>query len=120
MPNLYGDILTDEAAQIQGGVKAAGSANIGKQYAMFEAIHGSAPRMVKEGLSFFADPMSILRAEVLMLNYVGFLKKKKKLEDALNLCSKNDEVRVTGFKYGATTKQFTDFLINSLKKTLTF
>ncbi len=120
LPNLYGDILTDEAAQIQGGVGTAGSANIGKQYAMFEAIHGSAPRMVKEGLSSFADPMSILRAEVLMLNYVGFLEKAKKLEDALNLCFKNDEVRVTGFKDGATTKQFTDFLINSLKKTLTF
>ena len=49
MPNLYGDILTDEAAQLQGGVGTAGSANIGKKYAMFEAIHGSAPRMVAEG-----------------------------------------------------------------------
>ena len=46
LPNLYGDILTDEAAEFQGGVGTAGSANIGKQYAMFEAIHGSAPRMV--------------------------------------------------------------------------
>ncbi|MBI2964861.1 MAG: isocitrate/isopropylmalate dehydrogenase family protein, partial [Chloroflexi bacterium] len=48
LPNLYGDILTDEAAEIQGGVGTAGSANIGKRYAMFEAIHGSAPRMVQE------------------------------------------------------------------------
>jgi isocitrate dehydrogenase (NAD+) len=45
LPNLYGDILTDEAAEFQGGVGTAGSANIGKRYAMFEAIHGSAPRM---------------------------------------------------------------------------
>ncbi|HDO19400.1 MAG TPA: isocitrate/isopropylmalate dehydrogenase family protein, partial [Thermoplasmatales archaeon] len=49
LPNLYGDIVTDEAAQLQGGVGTAGAANIGKRYAMFEAIHGSAPRMVKEG-----------------------------------------------------------------------
>jgi len=48
LPNLYGDILTDEAAQIQGGVGPAGSANVGKVYGMFEAIHGSAPRMVRE------------------------------------------------------------------------
>ena len=46
LPNLYGDIITDEAAEFQGGVGTAGSANIGKKYAMFEAIHGSAPRMV--------------------------------------------------------------------------
>ncbi len=56
LPNLYGDILTDEAAEFQGGVGTAGSANIGKQYAMFEAIHGSAPRMVKEGRAQYADP----------------------------------------------------------------
>ena len=49
LPNLYGDIITDEAAEFQGGVGTAGSANIGKRYAMFEAIHGSAPRMVQEG-----------------------------------------------------------------------
>ncbi|MFQ6115175.1 MAG: isocitrate/isopropylmalate family dehydrogenase, partial [bacterium] len=56
LPNLYGDILTDEAAEFQGGVGTAGSANIGKRYAMFEAIHGSAPRMVKEGRAQYADP----------------------------------------------------------------
>ena len=59
LPNLYGDIITDEAAEFQGGVGTAGSANIGKKYAMFEAIHGSAPRMVAEGRDKFADPCSI-------------------------------------------------------------
>ena len=49
LPNLYGDIITDEAAEFQGGVGTAGSINMGKKYAMFEAIHGSAPRMVEEG-----------------------------------------------------------------------
>ena len=56
LPNLYGDILTDEAAALQGGVGTAGSANIGKRYAMFEAVHGTAPRMVREGLTQYADP----------------------------------------------------------------
>jgi isocitrate dehydrogenase (NAD+) len=58
LPNLYGDIITDEAAQFQGGVGTAGSANIGKRYAMFEPIHGSAPRMVQEGRAEYADPSS--------------------------------------------------------------
>ena len=49
LPNLYGDIITDEAAQMQGGVGTAGSINQGGRYAMFEAIHGSAPRMITEG-----------------------------------------------------------------------
>ena len=72
LPNLYGDILTDEAAQIQGGVGTAGSANIGKQYAMFEAIHGSAPRMVQEGRAQYADPSSLIRAGAMMLEHIGF------------------------------------------------
>ena len=59
LPNLYGDIITDEAAQIQGGVGTAGSANIGDKYAMFEAIHGSAPRMIAEGIGEYANPSSI-------------------------------------------------------------
>ena len=63
LPNLYGDILTDEASQIQGGVGTAGSANIGKQYAMFEAVHGSAPRMVKEGRAQYADPSSMIKPD---------------------------------------------------------
>ena len=56
LPNLYGDIITDEAAQIQGGVGTAGSANTGDRYAMFEAIHGSAPRLIEEGLGEYASP----------------------------------------------------------------
>ena len=70
LPNLYGDILTDEAAQIQGGVGTAGSANVGKRYGMFEAIHGSAPRMVKEGRAQFADPSSMMRAGAMMLTHL--------------------------------------------------
>ena len=63
MPNLYGDIITDEAAQLQGGVGTAGSANIGDTCAMFEAIHGSAPRMIARGMGDYANPESILRGQ---------------------------------------------------------
>ena len=66
LPNLYGDIITDEAAEFQGGVGTAGSANLGERYAMFEAIHGSGPRMVEEGRGDYADPASILKAAELM------------------------------------------------------
>ena len=87
LPNLYGDILTDEAAEFQGGVGTAGSSNMGKRYAMFEAIHGSAPRMVAEGRDCYADPCSIIRAAVMLLNHIGYTEKAEKLERALDILS---------------------------------
>lgn len=86
MPNLYGDIITDEAAQLQGGVGTAGSANIGDRYAMFEAIHGSAPRLLEEGLGAYASPESILRATILMLRHICRTDAAQKLEDAMSRC----------------------------------
>ena len=85
MPNLYGDILTDEAAQIQGGVGTAGSANIGTKYAMFEAIHGSAPRMVAEGRAQYADPSSLIKAAVMMLEHIGYNEQGEQLQMALDI-----------------------------------
>ncbi len=84
LPNLYGDIITDEAAQIQGGVGTAGSANIGGSYAMFEAIHGSAPRMIADGIGDYANPESLMRAAVMMLRHIGFAEKAEKLSAALD------------------------------------
>ena len=86
LPNLYGDILTDEAAELQGGVGTAGSANIGKRYAMFEAIHGSAPRMVSEGRARYADPSSLLRAGAMMLEHIGFSDLGGRLHKAIDVC----------------------------------
>ncbi|MBN2221128.1 MAG: isocitrate/isopropylmalate dehydrogenase family protein, partial [Vallitaleaceae bacterium] len=86
LPNLYGDILTDEAAEFQGGVGTAGSANIGKEYAMFEAIHGSAPRMVDEGRDIYADPSSIIRAGAMLLSHIGKQKQADQLFKALDIC----------------------------------
>ncbi len=84
LPNLYGDIITDEAAQLQGGVGTAGSANIGDQYAMFEAIHGSAPRMIETGRGQFANPASLLRAAVMLLRHIFRSDAAQKLEAALD------------------------------------
>ncbi len=115
-PNLYGDIITDEAAQIQGGVGTAGSANIGKKYAMFEAVHGSAPRMVKEGRVQYADPSSMVRAVVMMLNHIGFQEKAKKLEMAIDICGIYEKkVETTGRSNGATSEEVSDYIIETLQ-----
>jgi isocitrate dehydrogenase (NAD+) len=115
LPNLYGDILTDEAAEFQGGVGTAGSANIGKKYAMFEAIHGSAPRMVKEGRAQFADPSSMIRAAALMLNHIGFPNIGKKLEMALDICGQYEKkVVMTGRPGGGTAKELGDYILATI------
>lgn len=115
LPNLYGDILTDEAAEFQGGVGTAGSANIGKTYAMFEAIHGSAPRMVKEGRAKYADPSSMIRAGAMLLNHIGFPEKGKKLEMALDVCGQYEKKLVmTGRSNGATGREFADYILKNV------
>jgi isocitrate dehydrogenase (NAD+) len=115
LPNLYGDILTDEAAEFQGGVGTAGSANIGKRYAMFEAIHGSAPRMVNEGRAQYADPCSMIRAGSMLLNHIGFEDKGRKLEMALDVCGQYEKKLVmTGRSNGATSRAFGDYLLETL------
>ena len=111
LPNLYGDIITDEA----GGVGTAGSANIGKRYAMFEAIHGSAPRMMKEGRGIYADPCSMLRATVLLLSHIGATEEAAKLERALDFCMFEDKKYViTGRDTGTTCEQFAQYVIDNL------
>ncbi|GAB4311640.1 MAG: isocitrate/isopropylmalate family dehydrogenase [Promethearchaeota archaeon] len=115
-PNLYGDILTDEAAQLQGGVGTAGSANVGKRYAMFEAIHGSAPRMVKEGRAKYADPSSMLKAASMLLAHAGYVEKARLLDAALDVCCLFErKLRVTGRPNGATGEEFADYVVETLK-----
>lgn len=117
LPNLYGDIITDEAAQFQGGVGTAGSANIGKRYAMFEAIHGSAPRMVSEGRAQYADPCSMLRAAVLLLSHIGYQEKADKLERALDICMYEEkEYTVTGRETGCTCSAFGDYVMETIAR----
>ena len=104
LPNLYGDIITDEAAQIQGGVGTAGSANIGDQYAMFEAIHGSAPRMIEMGRGDYANPASVLKACAMLLRHIGKAAEAEKLEKALAIC--NEKMNMTGRPGGNTCAEF--------------
>ncbi|MEN3015647.1 MAG: isocitrate/isopropylmalate family dehydrogenase [bacterium] len=112
LPNLFGDILTDEAAEIQGGVGTAGSANIGANYAMFEAIHGSAPRMVQENRQHYADPSSIIKASSMLLEYIGYKTIATKIDIALNVASIERKVVITGRNDGATTRQYADYLLS--------
>ena len=116
LPNLYGDILTDEAAQIQGGVGTAGSANIGKVYAMFEAIHGSAPRMVQEGRAQYADPSSMIRAGAMLMEHIGFPELGGKLHKALDICGQYErKVVMTGRSNGATSAEFGQYLMETVE-----
>ena len=116
LPNLYGDILTDEAAEFQGGVGTAGSANIGKRYAMFEAIHGSAPRMVAEGRAQYADPCSVIRAAVMLLSHIGYQEQADKLEKALDKCMYEEKKLVmTGRDTGATSEEFANYVMDTIK-----
>ena len=110
LPNLYGDIITDEAAQIQGGVGTAGSANIGDRFAMFEAIHGSAPRLMELGLGEFANPQSILKAEAMLLRHICRPAAAARLEAALQ----SNPLPITGDKQGVTCKEYTDKLLELL------
>ena len=117
LPNLYGDIISDEAAEFQGGVGTAGCANIGKKYAMFEAIHGSAPRMISEGRGKYADPCSMLRACVMLLSHIGLQERADKLERALDICSFEEKKYViTGRDTGATCDEFGDYVMQTLAK----
>lgn len=117
LPNLYGDILTDEAAQIQGGVGTAGSANLGKRYAMFEAIHGSAPRMVAEGRGQYADPSSMIKAVSLMMTHIGKTEEGRKLDMALDVCSQFErKLKMTGRDTGATGDEFAEYIMETLQR----
>ena len=117
LPNLYGDIITDEAAQIQGGVGTAGSANLGKRYAMFEAIHGSAPRMVTEGRAQYADPCSMIKAVAMMMEHIGEIEKANKLNKALDICTQFEKKLVmTGRDTGATGNQFADYVMETMQR----
>lgn len=107
LPNLYGDIITDEAAQIQGGVGTAGSSNVGDRYAMFEAIHGSAPRMIERGMGDYANPASIIKAAAMLLRHICRTDAAAKLEKAMDDCT----VVVTSDGKNATAAEYADALM---------
>lgn len=117
LPNLYGDIITDEAAQLQGGVGTAGSANLGDVYSMFEAIHGSAPRMMEEGRGQYANPTSMFKASEMMLRHIGFTEYADKLDKALHICTELEpKYVITGRSDGATCSELGDYVMETIEK----
>lgn len=115
LPNLYGDILTDEAAEFQGGVGTAGAGNIGRKYAMFEAIHGSAPRMVNEGRAKYADPSSMIRAGAMLMRHIGYGDQADKLEMALDVCGNfENKLVMTGRDTGADGRDYCDYILENV------
>ncbi|WP_158745581.1 isocitrate/isopropylmalate dehydrogenase family protein [Acidisphaera sp. L21] len=109
--NLFGDILSDEAAGLVGGLGMAPGANIGKTAAIFEAVHGSAPDIAGKGI---ANPTSLMLAAALMLEHVGLAKDKQRLEDAVSAVMNQDGIRTGDLGGKATTKEFTDGVIQRL------
>ena len=117
LPNLYGDIVTDVAAEHQGGLGTASSSNLGNKYAMFEAIHGTAPFLMNNDRGDYADPCSLIRAVGMLVAHIGYKEKKEILDKALDICTITEKkVVVTTFKEGASAKEFTDYLIETMKK----
>ncbi|MDU5925448.1 MAG: isocitrate/isopropylmalate family dehydrogenase, partial [Finegoldia magna] len=117
LPNLYGDIVTDVAAEHQGGLGTASSSNIGDQYALFEAIHGTAPYLIEHGRGEYADPSSLIRAVGQMLIHIGYKEKNDILEKAFDICTKTErKVILTTLKEDASAKEFTDYLIETIQK----
>lgn len=114
--NLYGDVISDIAAQITGSVGLAGSSNIGEECAMFEAIHGSAPMIAGKGI---ANPTGLIEGAVLMLNHIGQSSVAQKVKNAL-LKTIEDGVHTADIynpsisKRKVGTKEFSEAVINNL------
>ena len=116
LPNLYGDIVTDVAAEHQGGLGTASSSNLGNKYAMFEAIHGTAPFLIEHGRGEYADPCSLIRAVGMMLGHIGYADRKELLEKALDICTLTErKIVLTTLTEDAGTKEFTDYLIETIE-----
>ena len=112
LPNLYGDIVTDVAAEHAGGLGNACSSNIGNRHALFEAIHGTAPYLIEHGRGAYANPCSLIRAIGQMLIHIGYADRNNLLEKALEICTVTEKkLVVTTFAEDASAAEFTDYLI---------
>ena len=117
LPNLYGDIISDVAAELCGGVGTAGSANIGGKYALFESIHGTAMMLVNNGRGEYADPSSLLRAVSMLFTHIGYAEEGRLLSDALDICGYTERrLKVTSFTDGASTKEYTDYVLETVSR----
>ena len=116
LPNLYGDIVTDVAAEHAGGLGTACSSNIGNQYALFEAIHGTAPFLMSHGRGEYANPCSLIRAVGQMLIHIGYAGRNDLLEKALEICTVTEKkLVVTAEIKDASAAEFTDYLLDTIR-----
>ncbi len=117
LPNLYGDIVTDVAAEHAGGLGNACSSNIGNQYALFEAIHGTAPALMSQGLGDYANPSSLIRAVGQMLIHIGYADRNALLDKAMEICTETEKKLVVDADPAhATAAEFTEYLLETMQK----
>jgi len=112
LPNLYGDVMSDLAAGLVGGLGVVGSANIGDDAAMFEAVHGTAPDIAGKGL---ANPTALLMSSILMLDYLGERSAARRIEAALEQIYREGQHTTKDVGGNAGTNEFTDGVIAALR-----
>jgi isocitrate dehydrogenase (NAD+) len=115
--NLFGDILSDQLAGLVGGLGMAPGANVGKEAAIFEAVHGSAPDIAGKEI---ANPLSLMLASALMLDHVGLANLASRLRNAIDQTINVDRIRTRDLKGTASTRQFGDAVARRIKDAQTF
>ena len=112
LPNLYGDIISDLAAGLVGGLGVVPGANIGDTYAVFESVHGSAPDIAGKGL---ANPTALLRSSIMMLEHLKEMEAANRLQQAIEIVYREGDSLTPDVGGTATTEQFTAALVRQLK-----
>jgi isocitrate dehydrogenase (NAD+) len=112
LTNLYGDIMSDLAAGLVGGLGMVPSGNIGAEAALFEAVHGTAPDIAGKGI---ANPTALLMSAIMMLDHIGETAAARNIESALRSVYRDGKTRTRDLGGSATTAEFTDAVINALK-----
>jgi isocitrate dehydrogenase (NAD+) len=114
LPNLYGDVVSDLAAGLVGGLGVVPSGNLGEQTALFEAVHGTAPDIAGKGL---ANPTAILMSGLMMLDHLGEAGAARRIEGALRSVYREGRTLTRDVGGRATTEEFTGAVITALKAT---
>ena len=111
MPNLYGDILSDLTSGLIGGLGLLPSANLNEEYAIFEAVHGSAPDIAGQNI---ANPTALLLSACMMLDHMGYTNEANRVRNAIEDVYANTSIRTKDVKGNASTTEFTNEIIARL------
>jgi len=112
LPNLYGDIISDLAAGLVGGLGIVPGANLGENCAVFEAVHGTAPDIVGKGL---ANPTALMQSAVLLLAHIGEQEASRKLRDSIHAVYADGKCLTSDVGGSASTFQFTEAIIRGMQ-----